>query len=286
MSAKPHDNNRVKCAGKSLSSLIEAGVLANDEVAVDLWRLRLEVPEWSGGEPSPGQFAMIRVSGESDPLLGRPFGIAGFWPRGEGAELEVIYRVVGRGTLSMTRWSPGSTVRFLGPLGTGFPLPPQEVKCLLVAGGVGLPPLMALARKLEANGRGGDAVLLYGEGSRDRMLDLAAVEGLGLRFETCTEDGSCGTEGIVTDLLEEVGSGGDTYVYACGPAAMMKAVYRMVRGRCRASFYSLESHMACGFGVCAGCAVEVRHDDDLTYVRVCTEGPVFSGDDLTESSFR
>ncbi|UCF31246.1 MAG: dihydroorotate dehydrogenase electron transfer subunit [bacterium] len=279
-----HDDRH--CAAPSPSALMEAEVLTNTEVAAGLWRLRLGMPQWSRSEPSPGQFVMVRVSDDGDPLLGRPFGIAGFWLHGPTAEMEIIFRVVGKGTGFMTRWSSGSPVRLLGPLGNGFPLPPLGSRCILVAGGVGLPPLLALARSLESGGRGGDVLLLYGEANRDRMLDLDTLPDLGVRFATCTEDGSCGREGLVTDLLAAAEIGEDSLVYACGPAPMMRAVHERVSGRCLDSFYSLESRMACGFGVCAGCAVEVREGDEWTYVRVCSEGPVFSGDLLTERSFR
>ncbi len=273
------------CIVPSPTALKKAEVLANGEVAADLWRMRLQMSGWDSGEPSPGQFVMMRVSDDDDPLLARPFGISGLWLNHGSAELELIYRVVGRGTRSMTRWRPGSMARLLGPLGRGFPLPQQGSRSLLVAGGVGLPPLLALARKLEALGNAQDVVLLYGEASRDRLLDLGAVEGLGVPFQTCTEDGSCGTAGMVTDLLGEMGDGEGVHVYACGPAAMMRTVYGKVRDRCLSSFYSLESHMACGFGVCTGCAVEVKEGEGVNYVRVCTEGPVFPGEVLSERSF-
>ena len=270
----------------SETSLTRAMTGANWQVADQLWRLRLEIPLWAGQEPEPGQFVMLRVGDGDDPLLGRPFGIAGFWRLGEGASVEILYRVVGRGTQTMTGWPAGREVRFLGPLGNGFPLPPEKSRSLLVAGGVGLPPLLALTRRMMALGREGEITLLYGEATVDRILDLSDEQDLVVDYQTCTEDGSCGMKGLVTDLLEDRKGGEPYHLYVCGPNPMMKAVRRLCEGHCLTSFYSLESRMACGFGVCSGCAVNVGSEPENAYVRVCCEGPVFPGHVLTEESFR
>lgn len=267
------------------TSLIQAMIGANWQVAAQLWRLRLEVPLWTGGEPEPGQFIMLRVGEGDDPLLARPFGIAGFWRLGEGASLEILYRVVGRGTQAMTGWPAGQGARFLGPLGNGFPAPPEKSRSLLVAGGVGLPPLLALIRRMRVSGREDEITLLYGEATDDRLLDLANEQDLDVNYQTCTEDGSCGMKGLVTDLLAERERGARYHLYVCGPNPMMKAVHNLSERYCLTSHYSLESRMACGFGVCMGCAVSTGPDPGGNYVRVCCEGPVFPGAVLTEESF-
>ncbi|TNF47997.1 dihydroorotate dehydrogenase electron transfer subunit [bacterium] len=268
------------------TALTQAIIGANWQVADQLWRLRLEVPVWTGGEPEPGQFIMLRVGDGYDPLLARPFGIAGFWKLGDGASFEILYRVVGRGTHTMTGWPAGRGVRFLGPLGNGFPVPPVKSQSLLVAGGVGLPPLLALARRMRALGREKELMLLYGETTNDRLLDLSIEQDLSVNYQTCTEDGSCGMKGLVTELLAERKHGARHHLYVCGPNPMMKAVHNMSEEKCITSHYSLESRMACGFGVCSGCAVNTGSGPDSNYVRVCCEGPVFPGRVLTEESFR
>jgi dihydroorotate dehydrogenase electron transfer subunit len=225
---------------------------------------------------------MLRVAGDSDPLLARPFGISGFDRKKEGVDVEIIYRVVGRGTGIMERWRSGQRAVFLGPLGRGFALPPEGSSSLLVAGGVGLPPLLALARKMEALGRIGELSLVYGEASRDRLVDLKSGLFPGVESATCTEDGSCGTRGLVTGLLEARDYGEGRHLFVCGPNPMMKAVMDLVADRCLSAQYSLEARMACGFGVCSGCAVMVSSRD---YVRVCREGPVFNGSELSGESF-
>jgi len=263
-------------------ALKEATVSLHEPVAADTWRMVLSVPLWAGDEPAPGQFLMLRVADDSDPLLARPFGISGFQRKKEGAEVEIVYRVVGRGTGIMERWRPRQLTAFLGPLGRGFSLPPEGSSSLLVAGGVGLPPLLALARNMEALGRIDELSLVYGEASRDRLVDLGQEIFPDVRTATCTEDGSCGTRGLVTGLLEKENCGQGRHLFVCGPNPMMKAVRELTADQCLSAQYSLEARMACGFGVCTGCAVKVSSGD---YVRVCREGPVFDGKELSEESF-
>jgi len=267
---------------RSKTALTEAVVSRHVLVATDTWRMVLSIPVWSGDDPSPGQFLMLRVVGDSDPLLARPFGISGFDRKKEGADVEIIYRVVGRGTSIMERWRPGQQTVFLGPLGRGFALPPEGSSSLLVAGGVGLPPLLALARNMKKLGRAGELSLVYGEASRDRLVDLGSDVFPGVETAKCTEDGSCGTHGLVTGLLEAKGYGEGCHLFVCGPNSMMKAVMDLTADSSLSAQYSLEARMACGFGVCSGCAVKLASGD---YVRVCREGPVFNGSELSADSF-
>jgi len=271
------------CSGKKTSSaLISATVILNESVAAETFRMLLSVSRWQGNDPLPGQFLMLRVAEDSDPLLSRPFGISGFTRKGEGAEVEIIYRVVGRGTRMMARWTSGQRWTFLGPLGRGFTLPGEGSSSLLVAGGVGLPPILALVRKMEGLGRAGELTLVYGEANQDRLVDPEAACIPEVKITRCTEDGSCGNRGLVTDLLHENEFGEGCHLYVCGPNPMMRAVLELTAGRCRSAQYSLEARMACGFGVCSGCAVKLASGD---YVRVCREGPVFDGTNLSLDSF-
>lgn len=269
--------------GEKNTALIEATISQHELVGTDLWRMALSIPGWSGPEPEPGQFVMVRASEVADPLLGRPFGVAGFENKGGSAVLEIIYRVVGRGTELMSGWTTGKKVVFLGPLGKGFSMPPVGSRSILVAGGVGLPPLLALARRMALLERAEEVTLLYGESSRDRLLHLESRVFPGVDTYTCTEDGSCGTKGLVTDLLAGRIDEPGVHLYVCGPNPMMKAVRDLIAGKEVIAQYSLEARMACGFGVCSGCAVMT---DGSGYVRVCREGPVFGGEQLVEESFR
>lgn len=263
-------------------ALTEAVVSRHESVATGMWRMVLSIPVWPGDDPRPGQFMMLRVSDDSDPLLARPFGISGFGRQEEGAEVEIMYRVVGRGTRIMERWRSGQQTAFLGPLGRGFTLPPEGSSSLLIAGGVGLPPLLSLAREMEALGRAGELSLVYGEASRGCLVDLGSDIFPSIETATCTEDGSCGNRGLVTGLLKAKGNGEGRHLFVCGPNPMMKRVMDLTAGRCLSAQYSLEARMACGFGVCTGCAVKLVSGN---YVRVCREGPVFDGNELSEESF-
>jgi dihydroorotate dehydrogenase electron transfer subunit len=267
------------------TGLLEGSVSCNELIADDLWRMLISVTQWTGSAPAPGQFLMLRTSEDADPLLSRPFGIACFEREGTEAVLEILYRVVGRGTGKMSQWVGGQRVQFLGPLGNGFILPPEGTQSLLVAGGIGLPPLLAMAREMASAGRSDEITLLYGESTGSRLVDPGTGLFPDIEVALCTEDGSLGMKGLVTDLLREKGGGQGYHLYVCGPNAMMKAVLDLVRERCLSSQFSLEARMACGFGVCMGCAVLVPAGGSESYVRVCREGPVFDGRDLIEESF-
>lgn len=235
---------------------------------------------------------MLRSPHTLDPLLGRPLGAYRILDAdGEpavlksgrsafsGEGIEFLYNVVGRGTTLLSRTRPGDEINLLGPLGGGFPLPDvlDEKKIIMVSGGMGIVPFYLMASLL----RGG--VFLFGaRGAADITL-MKDFSHLPCRIEAATEDGSVGTRGFVTELLtEELGS--DSVVYACGPPAMLKSVAAMsaeVGAKC---YVSLEKTMACGIGVCLGCAVKTKTDrKELRggtegggeFKMVCSEGPVF-----------
>jgi len=267
------------------SGLRSGRVSESGAIARDLLRMVLSVEKWADPSPVPGQFLMMRVSERTDPLLSRPFSIAGFERKGKGAAIEVLYREVGVGTAAMARWPLGQEVRFLGPLGRGFDLPPEGSRVIMFAGGIGIPPLLFLAREMAARGRCGELTLLYSEPRHDRFYPLETCFLPGMETCFCTRDGSRGRKGRVTDWLREQGDVSGTCLFSCGPSAMMKDIFIMTSGMELAAQYSMEARMACGFGVCMGCAIPVQAKGEATYVRVCTEGPVFDGRELTEESF-
>ena len=270
---------------KQLTSLIEAEVTVNDNVADGHMKLELHFLADENARPVPGQFIMLRVHEGSDPLLARPLGIAGYSEENDIARIEIFYRIVGRGTREIAQWPAGHSVKFLGPLGNGFDLPPADSRSLLIAGGIGLPPLLALARKMAALGRKGELTVLYGGKTLAGMVGVEVLEDLGIEVRICTEDGSCGRLGIVTGLLSKFANGKGSHLFVCGPNPMMLAVHEACDSLSETSQYSLESRMACGFGVCSGCAVTVERGKGREYQRACREGPVFAGRDLVSDSF-
>ncbi|MBN1605213.1 MAG: dihydroorotate dehydrogenase electron transfer subunit [Polyangiaceae bacterium] len=219
--------------------------------------------DWAAGPRArPGQFAMVRGSNWGHaPLLPRPMSyLSG------GSTPSILVRVYGDGTRRMARSEPGDHFDLVGPLGNGWRAPIPGLRQVLVAGGVGVAPLLFLARSLIEQGR--SPVLLYG-GRSQRDLPLSDDLVDTCEVELATEDGSRGTHGRVTDLLGRwLGPGIE--VFTCGPDPMMARV----AGLCEAAGVpceaSLESPMACGYGVCLGCAVPRR---DATYLYACVDGP-------------
>jgi dihydroorotate dehydrogenase electron transfer subunit len=195
---------------------------------------------------------------------------------------DVLAKTVGRGTALLERALPGAEVDILGPLGTSFPEPRADTVDLLVAGGVGLPPLymqgeLASAQKLAARSE----LVNGGRGAKDLVL-LREMEAMGLALHLTTEDGSVGTKGLVTRALEarlDSHRGQRVRVMGCGPNAMLWAVARLAREREIPCFISLEEQMACGIGVCLGCAIPAR---SRPYRYVCSNGPVFDAADVLD----
>ncbi len=237
----------------------------------DWWHLTLRAPAISRSA-FPGQFVQVRVqplrapAPVYDPLLARPLSLCTLDP--ERGELSVIYRVVGRGTALLASMAPGSTVELLGPLGRSFPDPSTgRGPLFLIGGGLGIPPLAAAAAWARTRG----PVALLGARQGADLAGADQVAAAGASVELCTEDGSRGATGLVTDLLRErLVAGGE--VWACGPHPMLAAVAEASAEAGAPAWLALERPMACGFGVCMGCAVRAP---DGTYLRACTEGPVF-----------
>ncbi len=224
--------------------------------------LTFDDPEGSPG--LPGQFVMVRGAewGEA-PLLPRPMSYltAGTTP-------SVLIKVLGEGTLRMGRAEPGEPFTLLGPLGLPWRAPTSGRRQILVAGGVGLSPLLFLARSIAASGSTVKPLAIYGgRSARDLPLDDELSE-LAELYVT-TEDGSRGTRGRVTDVLPELLAAG-TEVFTCGPDRMMASVAALCAARDVPCEASLETPMACGYGVCLGCPVATT---DGGYLYACTEGP-------------
>jgi len=238
--------------------------------------LGVAVPEFARAF-EPGQFVMLRSGRSLDPLLGRAFSI---YRISEGAEpvLEILYKVMGKGTNYLAQLESGEPVEVLGPLGNGFAVPADERTTVLVAGGIGVPPIAALAARLSAHGSRSLHVFLGGKTSAD-ILCAKEFEATGAALSLTTEDGSLGSIGKITDLVEPFLRSGPSYpigVYVCGPPGLLLAVAWMTEGFDIPCQVSVEASMACGFGACMGCAVQSRSTDGVaTYKLVCQDGPVF-----------
>jgi len=233
---------------------------------------------------SPGQFAMITLGQDlsaADPLLRRPFSIFNL-PGSPAGALQVFYKVLGRGTELLSRTRPGDSIRCLAPLGHGFsPKRDKRERLLLVAGGIGSASLHPLALRESQAGR--SPLMLYGCRTAPETAGARPTRDAGIEVRIATDDGSEGRQGFVSDLLDEfLASEGLSarerwVVCACGPTPMMKATASVAARHGVRCYGSLESPMACGFGVCVGCVVGVREEPGapLRYRRICMEGPVF-----------
>ena len=209
-------------------------------------------------------------AGGPDPLLPRPLSFCTL-DAGRG-RLSFLYRVVGRGTALLAGVRPGERLGLLGPLGRSFPDPGRRAgrALLLVGGGLGIPPLACAGAWATAAGRRPAALL--GARTAGELAGAQEVAAGGVACALATDDGSAGRRGPVTALLEETLEP-DAEVWACGPAPMLAAVERICAARGAEAWLCIERPMACGFGVCLGCAVPAA--DGSGYLRACVDGPVF-----------
>ena len=233
-------------------------ITGNVPAAESVYRMTLEGPELE--EQKPGQFVNIRLEGL---YLRRPISVCD----SEEGRLTLIYKTVGKGTERMSRMQPGETLDVLTGLGNGYDLTRAGDRPLLLGGGVGVPPLYMLARKLREQGKAVTAVL--GFNRRQEVFGEAEFRALGCGVTVTTADGSYGTKGFVTDALPENYS----YFYTCGPEPMLKAVYgkTVTSGQ-----FSFEERMGCGFGACMGCSCKTI----TGYKRICREGPVLEKEEI------
>jgi dihydroorotate dehydrogenase electron transfer subunit len=264
-------------------------VVENVRIARDTYRVRFSCPTLAR-RIVPGQFVMLRLAGCDDPLLGRPLAlydtVLGDGDRGEPVGVDIVYLVVGKLTSRLARCTPGQGLEVWGPLGNGFPPAPAE-HLLMVAGGIGQTPFLALAREALGGRRYGDpprqspiakrVTLCYGARSKDLLAGLDDLERVGVEVRVSTDDGTAGHHGLVTELAEEVlATSPGVRVVCCGPEPMMAAMTALAARYKAPCQVSLESPMACGIGICFSCVARVRTPEGAwDYRRTCVEGPVF-----------
>lgn len=263
---------------------VTAKVVSVAVVPGESYRAMLLAPEIARAA-RPLQFVNVEVSRGPHPFLRRPFSLSRFSAT-EGL-IEITWAVVGEGSKMMTKWESSTEIRVLGPLGNGYV--PRDLragdsgtdrpKMLLVGGGTGLAPMYPLAELAEL--MGWDVSLFYGARSIAQVMDTSRFTRTGCRVHVATEDGTYGTTGRVTDLLEPVVStlGPDDVVVACGPTPMLRAVKELVGDSPAPLHVSLESRMACGTGLCKGCAVRAAGEEEK-YYHVCSDGPVFGANQV------
>ena len=233
-------------------------ITENSPVTESVWRMQLEAPGLE--KQKPGGFVNIRLDGL---YLRRPISVFDSEP----GRLTILYKVVGRGTEQMKDLEPGVQLDVLTGLGNGYDLSKAGDRPLLLGGGVGVPPLYLLAKKLRAEGKAVTAVL--GFNTAAEVFAEEEFRALGCSVTVTTADGSYGVKGFVTDALPQEYS----YFYTCGPEPMLRAVYRAVK---TSGQFSFEERMGCGFGACMGCSCKTI----TGYKRICREGPVLEKEEI------
>lgn len=267
----PHRSGRAQ--------FVTGKILRNEGRGEIFYRIEAEVPD--PVEFVPGQFAMVSGWPGSDPLLPRPLAVfRSGGVRGRGT-VEFVYKVVGRGTALLSGMHPGEPLSMTLPLGRGFDLSGEGRSWWLVGGGVGFssvfPAAVALSR------RRADFEMFIGARTRGHLPPKEWTPGGASpgRLHPCTEDGTAGFFGRVTDAVSErlaalsPAEASRLTILACGPREMLKSVAAAAAAAGAGTQVALENHMACGFGVCWGCVVALREGDGTSYRRVCKEGPVF-----------
>lgn len=260
---------------------IEAPLLINQAEGPDSAVIVFEIPALAR-RPEPGQFFMVRLLTPGYPMFGRALAVLDYQEQSGAAKLSFLVKEVGRGTAMLRASHPEDRAILVGPLGNHFPALDPNRPTLFVAGGTGVAAFHYLIASMKASSKKipDNLHLLYGARDRACLYLHDALSALPVPLSVSTDDGSHGKAGFVTDLLtdklNEVPGLKDAKAYVCGPDPMMLAVSKICLDRGLDTYLSLETRMACGTGVCNGCAIEVgRNNEDTVFRRVCHDGPVF-----------
>lgn len=249
---------------------IKAKIIDNKEVAPAVFKLSVIAPQIAR-RSKPGQFLNIKVNDTYQPLLRKPLGINSIKP-GKG-QIDILYKVVGKGTQALSVRRKGENLDILGPLGKGFDYRSKFLKHkakILIAGGIGVAPLLFLAEQLKER----NVIVIIGANTKSQLLCEKEFKALGCDVKIATDDGSKGLKGTAAELLRHLVTNADSKqsaIYACGPKSMLKAVSAIGQKYCSSCYGLLEEYMACGTGACFGCVVLT----EAGFKRVCKDGPVF-----------
>lgn len=253
-------------------------IVCQEQISHDIFRITFQADQIVQ-DASPGQFVHVKVNTGIDPLLRRPFCI--HKAELENGTIQILYRVIGHGTQILSQCTPGESLDVMGPLGKGFDLDHDFDHAILVAGGMGSAPIFSLLDTLRVKSK--KISLFWGVRESCEVFAQNTLHDLGVDVKFATEDGSLGCKGFVTDPLKTFIANLDPQQkyagFVCGPDPMMHAVQKIVMDTDIYWQTSMENHMACGIGVCVGCAVKMM---DGTYKLACKDGPVF---DLKQVNF-
>jgi dihydroorotate dehydrogenase electron transfer subunit len=273
---------------------LRASIVENVRIARDTYRVRFDCP-LVAQRFVPGQFLMLRLAGVNDPLLGRPLALYDTVrdSAGRPTGVDIVYATFGKLTRRLARCVAGDELDVWGPLGNGFPAIPTA-HLIMVAGGIGQTPFLALGQEYLGKRRYGDpprtvkraarVTLCYGVRTAELVAGADDFTAAGIDLRLASDDGSIGHHGFVTDVLGHVleeTRGDDRLVICCGPEPMMEATADLCRLNDTRCIVSLETPMACGIGICFSCVAKVRQPDgSWDWERTCVEGPIFDADKI------
>ena len=235
-------------------------ILENKNIAPDTYRMVLAGD--TSAITAPGQFLNIKLEGH---FLRRPISISDW----DDKTVTIIYKILGRGTEEMTELPAGAELDILMGLGNGFSTEKSGERPLVIGGGVGIPPMYNLTKKLLAEGK--KPVVILGFNRKEDMFYVEEFNALGAEVIVATADGSFGVSGFVTDGVKTVS--GYTYFFTCGPLPMLEALDKVVE---TSGQYSFEERMGCGFGACMGCTCKTKYG----HKRICKDGPVLEREEV------
>lgn len=245
-------------------------ILKKSAIARNMYSFEMLCPEVAQ-IAQPGQFVHIRVEGFT---LRRPVSICEI--NREKGTLRIVFEVRGEGTAAIARLREGDTMDMLAPLGHGFTINEDYKKIVLIGGGIGTPPMLPLAQLY-----GEKATVITGFRNSSAVILQEDFKKSGAETILCTDDGSQGIHGFVTQPLKELAANEKIdAVYACGPMGMLKGIAEICAENGTYCEISLEERMACGIGACLGCACRTKKNDEEYFAHVCKEGPVFNAEEV------
>jgi len=247
-------------------------IVSNEKLCPKFYRMCIDAPAIKAAV-RPGQFIHVRVSEGLEPFFRRPFSVY----RAK-RHVEIFYEAVGPGTTILSQKKKGDSLDILGPVGTPFTLPPKHVRhVVMIAGGIGVAPFLILTDMLKKQGL--KLTLLYGGRTKGHVYPMKEFKDNGCHVHVATDDGSAGVKGRVSNLFDHIGvNDQQTWIYTCGPNAMMAAVQKFAEKHNFQGQAACEEVMACALGACLGCSIQTV----TGYKTVCYDGPVF---DLHEVIF-
>ena len=234
-------------------------ILENKPLTELVWTMKLRAD--TAAIHAPGQFVNLKLEGM---YLRRPISICDW----DDHSITLIYKVVGQGTEAMTTLMPGQQLDALVGLGNGYQMEKAGDHPVCIGGGVGVPPMYGLAKRLAALGK--DVTVILGFNTRDEIFYEAEFQALGVKTLVATADGSYGTRGFVTDVLKDLSY---SYVFTCGPMPMFRAIEKAA---VTSGQFSFEERMGCGFGACMGCTCKTKYGNK----RICKDGPVLEREEI------